>query len=107
MTVRERLREVAILKAVGYPRDAVLFMVVAEAVLISMMGVALGIGVGELLRFADLEGATEGFITQYSPALLTYALAVGTGLFIGLVSGFIPAWQAANMTVMGAMRGLD
>lgn len=107
MTVRERLREVAILKAVGYPRNAVLFMVVAEAVLISMMGVALGIGVGELLRFADLENATEGFITGYNPTLMMYTLTVGTGLLIGLISGFIPAWQAANMTVMGAMRRLD
>ncbi len=107
MTVRERLREVAILKAVGYPRNAVLFMVVAEAVLVSMMGVALGIGVGELLRFADLENTTEGFITGYHPTLLMYALTVGTGALIGLISGFIPAWQAANMTVMGAMRRLD
>lgn len=107
MAVRERMREVAILKAVGYSRRAVIFLVVAEAVLIALMGVALGVGLNEFLRFTNMEHVTQGFVTRYSPAPVTYAAVVLTGLAIGLTAGFLPAWQAANLSVVIAMRRLE
>jgi putative ABC transport system permease protein len=107
MTVRERMREVAILKAIGYRRRTVLALVMGEALLISMAGAFIGMGMGELLRFADMDKATQGFITRYNPSPLNYLAVVAAGVVIGLVAGFIPAWQAAKMSITGAMRRME
>ncbi len=107
MTVRERMREVAVLKAIGYPGRLVLWLVMAEALFIALLGAAIGIGLGESLRLVDLDGITQGFIQKFDPGLSTYAAVVGAGMVIGLVSGFIPARQAARMSITGAMRRME
>lgn len=107
MTVRERLREVAILKTLGYSRRVILGLVIAEAEFISMIGLAIGLALGESLRLLDLEKITQGFIVHWNPSLETYIWVVTTGVAIGLISGFFPAWQAANMTITGAMRNIE
>ncbi len=107
MSVRERIREVAILKTIGFPRGTILAVVIGEAVFMSLLGVGTGIAMGEWLRLVDLNRMTQGFIAFYNPVLTSYATVVATGLAIGLISGFFPAWQAVNMTVTAAMRRLD
>jgi ABC-type antimicrobial peptide transport system permease subunit len=79
----------------------------AEALFISMVGAGLGIAMGESLRFADLNQMTQGFITRFSPSPATYATVIGTGLAIGLISGFFPARQAVRLNISAAMRHLD
>src|SRR5690606_8353117 len=106
MAVRERAREVAILKTIGYSRSTILALVVGEAVFIALGGAALGVTLGESLRLVDLNIMTQGFITRYSPDPETYAAVLGTGIGIGLISGFFPAWHSVNLTVTSAMRGL-
>jgi putative ABC transport system permease protein len=107
MTVRERLREVAILKTMGYPRRTLLTLVMAEALFISLMGACLGIALGQSLNLMDLNRVTQGFIVKINPSLATYAAVLGVGAAIGLISGFFPAWQAVNLTITTAMRRLD
>ena len=107
MAIRERVREVAILKTLGYPKGTILFLVMAEAMFIAMVGASLGIGLGESLRFADLNQMTQGFITRFNPSPVTYAAVIGTGLAIGLISGFFPARQAVRLNISAAMRHLD
>ena len=46
MAIRERVTEIAVLKAIGFPRSRVLFMVLGEACTISMLGGFLGVGMG-------------------------------------------------------------
>ena len=107
MTVRERLREVGILKTMGFPRFTILFLIVGESLFISGVGTGLGLLFGESLRFADLNRITQGFIVRFSPLPSTYAVVIGVGVVIGLVSGFFPAWKAVNLSVTTAMRRLD
>ncbi len=107
MAVRERIREVAILKTIGYSRRMVVWLVIAEAMFISLTGAALGIAIGETLRWADMDKITQGFIPRFAPGPITYAGVLGAGIVIGLISGFFPAWRAANMTITGAMRRQD
>lgn len=107
MTVRERLREVAILKTIGYTQRIILALVVGEALLISSMGTGLGLLLAESLKFADMNRITQGFIPMFVVTPGTYAAVVGTGLVIGLLAGFLPARQAVNLTITAAMRRLD
>lgn len=107
MTVRERLREVAILKTIGYTQRIILALVVGEALLISSMGTCLGLLLAESLKFADMNRITQGFIPIFIVTPGTYAAVVGTGLVIGLLAGFLPARQAVNLTITAAMRRLD
>ncbi|MBI5092393.1 MAG: ABC transporter permease [Candidatus Hydrogenedentes bacterium] len=107
MTMRERVKEVAILKTIGFPRRTILSLVMGEALSISMTGAGLGIAMGAALRFADLNRMTQGFITRFSPTAMTYAVVLGTGLAIGILSGFFPARQAVRLNISAAMRHLD
>jgi ABC-type antimicrobial peptide transport system permease subunit len=79
----------------------------AEALFISLLGAGLGIALGDLLRLVDLDKLTQGFIQKFDPGFSTYAAVVGAGVFIGIVSGFIPARQAANMNITSAMRRME
>jgi len=107
MTIRERLREIAILKAIGFTRSTILFLVVGEAVFIALLGFGVGVGFSVGLHFCDIYQMTQGFIGFFSPTPIVYASALGAGVGVGLLSGLFPALQAAGMTVNEAMRRLE
>lgn len=105
MSMRERTTEIALLKALGFPRSRILGMVLGESCLIALLGGVVGVGAGcisiELLhrvstqlfpfRFTSLIGVWLG-------GLLT--VAVG----IGLASGLVPAVRAARLSVVDGLR---
>ncbi len=104
MALRERTREVAVLKAIGFQRGTILGMVLCEAILIGLLGGAAG-ALGAKLLFAtvDFSRWLTGFGFMYVPwrtALWGMALAA----FIGLASGIIPAWRAAQLSVVDGLR---
>lgn len=107
MTIRERLREIAILKSMGYPPRTVLFIILGEAVLISFMGGLVGTGCAASLGLVDMYSLTMGFVEKFS---VTVPLVIGTlliGVAIGLVAGLVPALQASWMTISEALRRLE
>ena len=107
MTIRERLREVAILKTIGYPRHMVLWLIVGEAVFISCMGFCFAIMLTLLLSRVDIYGLTQGFVEQFTPGFHMYLMMFSAAVAIGFLSGFFPALQAANMTITDGMRRLE
>jgi putative ABC transport system permease protein len=104
MSVRERTREIALLKAVGFNQSTVLGMFLAESVVIGLLGGVLG-ALGAKLLFAsvDLSRIDAGlgmFFIPWRTALWGLALAA----FVGLMSGLIPAWRAARVSVVDGLR---
>lgn len=105
MSLRERTREVAVLKAIGFQRGTVLGMVLGEAVFIAMIGGLVGAVGGKLLfDFTDpgisgLPGLSR-FYVPWNSALL----GVGLSGAVGLASGILPAWRAARMSVVDGLR---
>ena len=107
MTVRERLREVAILKTLGYTPPLVLFLILGESVVISLLGFGMGCLFAVALSHADVYAMTQGFIPVFLPPLRIYAAALAAGLGIGVFSGIAPAIQASRLTITEAMRRLE
>lgn len=104
MSLRERTREIALLKAVGFSRNTVLGMFLSESLLIGLIGGIVGALGGKLLfSLVDLSTVAPGlglFYIPWSTALYGLALAAA----VGLLSGLIPAWRAAQVSVVDGLR---
>jgi putative ABC transport system permease protein len=110
MTVRERVREVGVLKTLGFTNGIVLWLMVSEAILISLIGGAIGLALtsGMLLLLRELPSAmTFGVFTQatVNPSVAIICLLVA-GL-IGLISSIVPAWGASRRPIVEALRFTD
>lgn len=106
--VNARAREVATLRAIGFGAAPVLVSVVLEAMLLALLGGALGASAAWLL-FHDYAVSTLGanfsqvvFRFDVSPALL--GTGVRWALAIGLIGGLLPAARAAQLPVTAALR---
>ena len=104
IAVRERIGELAVLKAVGYSDRFVLFFVLAESLFISLLGGALGLALAKLLTLAGdpTGGLLQSFILPGSAILLGLAAAFG----VGVLAGIIPAVSAMRLRVVDALRGI-
>ncbi|OGF56178.1 MAG: hypothetical protein A2Z21_04780 [Candidatus Fraserbacteria bacterium RBG_16_55_9] len=108
ITVKERTREIGVMKATGATQGGVLKLFLTEAIFIcvigAIFGIAAGIGLGDLFNrltvalFGFEEGIPLVFVWDW------YAIAVVTGIFVGIVSGLYPAWQAARVNPIEALR---
>lgn len=105
MTMRERTTEIAVLKAIGFRKGLVLFLVLAEAVLIAGLGGFFGtIGTKLLFDVWDISSLSGGFITFFYVPWWVALSGMAGALMIGLISGLIPAVQASQISVVDGLR---
>jgi putative ABC transport system permease protein len=105
MSMRERTSEVAVLKAIGFNRRLILFMVLTEAVLVAGFGGMIGsLGVKFFCDWVDLSKFTGGFLPFYYVPWNIALQGLAVSLFIGLASGVYPAIRAANLSVIDGLR---
>ena len=103
IAVRERTGELATLKAMGFSDHAILFLVLAEALLISMIGGLLGLGLSAV-ALPVLGNALSGVVPTLtlSPSILS--MGIVAALVVGAISGIVPGISAMNMRVVNALR---
>lgn len=100
VTVTERTREIGLRMAVGArPRD-ILRQFLVEAVILCLLGAALGVIVGRGSSFAL--NYWKNWPIESSPAAVVASVAVS--LLVGIVFGFYPAWKASRMDPIQALR---
>jgi putative ABC transport system permease protein len=101
-SVRERIGELAVLKAVGFSDRFVLFLVLAESILVAMVGGVIGLGLSKLFT---LGGDPTGGVL-YSFFLPGTAILVGmiAAFAVGFFSGILPAITAMRLNVVNALR---
>ena len=100
VSVTERTKEIGVRKAVGATRINILAQFLIEAVVLTAIGGLAGLGVGELLSF---------MVNRYSPLpafVPLWAIGVGVGISaaVGIVFGLWPAWKAARLDPIEALR---
>jgi putative ABC transport system permease protein len=102
LAVRERMGELAVMKAVGFSDRFVLFIVLAESVFVAIVGGAIGLFLAKLFT---LSGDPTGGVLQ-TFILPTSAMAVGilAAIGIGLLAGIMPATTAMRLRVVDALR---
>ncbi len=104
MSVMERTREIGVLRAVGWSSFRILRSILAESILVSLIGGIVGVGLGWLLlnAFSDVASFFGANASMLRPALLQQAFVVV--LALGMLGGLYPAWRAARLQPIDALR---
>jgi putative ABC transport system permease protein len=100
VSVAERTREIGIMKAVGAQNRDVMGLFLAEATVLGGVGAVLGLPLGIGVSY----GATVYAEVAFTPAYGWFAVAVVVGILVGVVAGLYPAWRAASVDPIDALR---
>jgi putative ABC transport system permease protein len=100
VSVTERTREIGVMKAVGAKKRDVIQLFLVEALILGIIGAIFGVLVG--LGFGYLGVSWAGWPMVYPLDWMTIAVAVG--VIVGVVSGIYPAWRAARVDPIEALR---
>lgn len=101
VSVMERTREIGLRKAVGATSGAILNQFLMEAIVISIIGGAIGIGLGIALAFT----AATLFKFPFVVPLWSVVVGFGLSLIVGVLAGGIPARNAAKLDTILALHG--
>ncbi|MCJ7701095.1 MAG: ABC transporter permease [Anaerolineales bacterium] len=104
INVIERTREIGMLRAVGAKRRQIRRMIIAESLLLSLMGIALGVISGIMLSFV-MTGVLEfaGLTIPYSFPGVGVLTAIAAGLICGILAALIPARRASDLQIVAAL----
>jgi putative ABC transport system permease protein len=104
MSVLERVREIGILRAVGWRKNRVVRMVLGEAMILSLLGAGLGIAAAVVgMQALTHLPAVNGFLTgTIAPMVMVQGLLIA--LVVGLLGGVYPAWRASRLLPTEAVR---
>jgi putative ABC transport system permease protein len=102
MSIRERTREVAVLKTLGFTRGTVLSLFVSEAVLLALVG---GIG-GSLVAFGlgKMAGQAGGFAGALLVKPATMLVAWVVAVLVGFISAIVPSYNASRLGIVEGLR---
>jgi len=100
VSVTERTREIGIMKAVGADRGDVIQLFLVEALVLGIIGAVFGVALGFAAGFAATSWLGWPMVYPVNWALI----AVGVGVLVGIVSGLYPAWRAARVDPIDALR---
>ncbi len=108
MTVNEKIKEIAILKAMGFNGNDVIEIFLIQSVVIGLLGGFTGLILGNIIvRVVDHIPFEIGTLTTLPVANrpMDYVLAFGFGIIITFLAGFLPARKASNLDPVAILRG--
>jgi putative ABC transport system permease protein len=108
MSVRERVREVGVLKTLGFTTPAILWILLGESALLTSVGGLIGCCIAGLL-VASIRTLPAIILPlsslQLEPSVAILLLAIG--VCVGLASALLPAWGAARIPILDALKFTD
>jgi putative ABC transport system permease protein len=104
MSIRERTREVAVLKTLGFTRQTVLSLFIGEAVTLSLVGGVLGslAAYGLIYMFTHSPAAGGFFPIKITGATIVVAMVVAGA--VGLLSALVPSYHASKVNIVDGLR---
>lgn len=102
-SVRERTNELAVMKTLGFSSFNVTAMVLCEALLITLLGAAIGLGIASLAS-AGLGQAMQQFFPSLGMPASTFAIGAVIALILGTLAGALPCAQAWQLKIVDALR---
>lgn len=106
MSTRERTREVAVLKTIGFVDSTLFVLVMLEAGVIAVTGAVLGLG-GAKLLYKSTNFNAAGFLPGFDVTTNTLLLGSSIAFLLMVASGIVPALRAARLPVVQALRQVE
>jgi len=105
MSARERVTEIAVLKAIGFEQRLVLGLMLTEFILLTVIGGAAGsYGAHYLYSVVDMGKVTQGFLQNFAIHTKTLMICLASSAGVGLIAGGLPALRASNLRVVDGLR---
>ncbi len=105
MSVRERIREVGVMKTLGFKPGGIMGIILGEATVISLAGGVLGCLLASGLVSAIRNGpAALAMLRNLAVGPPVVAVSLSIAVFVGLVSAAVPAWSASRTSIVDALR---
>jgi putative ABC transport system permease protein len=102
LSIRERTREIGVLKTLGFSGGRVLRLVLGEAILLALLGGLPGIGIAMLIAFLMRENPSN-FIPRIAVTPDIVMLAVALMVALGVITGVVPALNAMRLKIATAL----
>lgn len=102
-SVRERTSELAVMKTLGFSNGQVTTMVLAEALLITVLGAAIGLGVAALAS-AGLGQSMQQYFPALGMPVRTYTIGAAIAIVLGAFAAALPCAQAWQLKIVDALR---
>jgi len=102
MAVRERVPELGVLKTLGFGDRTVLFLVLAESLVIALVGGTIGIGLAKLFTMGG--DPTGGMLPVFYLSTGDMVFGIAIAFFVGVAAGSIPALTAMKLRIVDALR---
>lgn len=103
MSIRERTREVAVLRTLGFTRERILKLLLSESIVIALIGGAVGVVLGSLV-IGMMSRPGIGLPVSMHMTVATAVVVMGVAILVGIVSGLIPSYRASNLGIVDALR---
>jgi putative ABC transport system permease protein len=105
MSFRERVRELAVFKAIGFQARRIFFVVLAESILLAMLGSIVGI-IPTIAFLATGPAWTQSLsaVGSLKPSPLAALCSLAIALAVGTAAGLWPAYQAMRLKTTDALR---
>lgn len=104
MSVHERTREIGVLRALGWRRRGILWLILKEAVLLGLLGGLLGAGLSYGLIYVLMEMPVIGSMLTSEFSWQAFARALMVALILGIIGGLYPAYRATRLQPVEALR---
>ena len=106
MSIRERIREVAVLKTVGFTKSRVLTLFVGEAMAVCLIGGVLGVALAAFLIKGLAQSPMGGIFRTAHVDLKMAVVSLAVAAFVGFCSAFLPSYRASNLNIAEGLRHL-
>ena len=105
ITVRSKISEHAILKTIGYSQLSISWLIISEAIILSVVGGIGGIGGASIfLHLQKITIGNEGLALAFIPSFSVWLKGFSLSLLLGIVAGVYPAWLAGRQSIASNLR---